>query len=104
MAFVSELIGKIVTDVDGERVGTLKDLLAVMVVKNTHPQITAIVVKERSADRIISIGDVVKFMATEQDLMGENIFCTSLAGEELGRMRSWGPVSCCPNRMSSSAA
>lgn len=28
--------------------------------------------------------------ATEQDLMGENIFCTSLAGEELGRMRSWG--------------
>ena len=28
--------------------------------------------------------------ATEQDLMGENVFCTSLAGEELGRMRSWG--------------
>ena len=28
--------------------------------------------------------------ATEQNLMGENIFCTSLAGEELGRMKSWG--------------
>ena len=28
--------------------------------------------------------------ATEQDLMGENIFCTSLAGDELGRMKSWG--------------
>ena len=28
--------------------------------------------------------------ATEQDLMGENVFCESLAGEELGRMRSWG--------------
>ena len=28
--------------------------------------------------------------ATEQDLMGENIFCTSLSGEELGRMKSWG--------------
>ena len=28
--------------------------------------------------------------ATEQDLMGENIFCVSLAGEELGRMKSWG--------------
>ena len=28
--------------------------------------------------------------ATEQDLMGENIFCTSLVGEELGRMKSWG--------------
>ena len=27
---------------------------------------------------------------THQDLMGENVFCTSLAGEELGRMKSWG--------------
>ena len=63
MAFVSELIGKVVTDVDGERVGTLKDLLAVMLVKNTHPQITALVVKERSADRIISIEDVAVLIA-----------------------------------------
>jgi 2,4-dichlorophenol 6-monooxygenase len=28
--------------------------------------------------------------ATDQDLMGENVFCVSLAGEELGRMKSWG--------------
>jgi len=28
--------------------------------------------------------------ATPQALMGENIFCESLAGEELGRMKSWG--------------
>lgn len=28
--------------------------------------------------------------STQQDLMGENIFCESLAGEELGRMKSWG--------------
>lgn len=28
--------------------------------------------------------------ATHQELMGNNVFCTSLAGEELGRMRSWG--------------
>ena len=63
MAFVSELIGKVVTDVDGERVGTLKDLLAVMLVKNTHPQITAIVVKDRSEDRIISIEDVAVLIA-----------------------------------------
>ena len=27
---------------------------------------------------------------THQDLMGENVFCVSLAGEELGRMKSWG--------------
>ena len=28
--------------------------------------------------------------ATPNHLMGHNVFCTSLAGEELGRMRSWG--------------
>ena len=28
--------------------------------------------------------------ATEQSLMGENVFCESLAGEEIGRMKSWG--------------
>ncbi len=28
--------------------------------------------------------------ATEQDLMGENVFCESLSGEEIGRMKSWG--------------
>ena len=28
--------------------------------------------------------------ATPQALMGENVFCVSLAGEELGRLRSWG--------------
>ena len=28
--------------------------------------------------------------AVEQDLMGENVFCESLAGEEIGRMKSWG--------------
>jgi 2,4-dichlorophenol 6-monooxygenase len=28
--------------------------------------------------------------AADQDLMGENVFCVSLAGEELGRMKSWG--------------
>lgn len=28
--------------------------------------------------------------ASAQELMGENVFCESLAGEEIGRMRSWG--------------
>jgi 2,4-dichlorophenol 6-monooxygenase len=28
--------------------------------------------------------------AVHQDLMGENVFCESLAGEEIGRMKSWG--------------
>jgi 2,4-dichlorophenol 6-monooxygenase len=32
----------------------------------------------------------VYMQAADQDLMGENVFCVSLAGEELGRMKSWG--------------
>ncbi len=28
--------------------------------------------------------------ATEKELMGNNVFCESLAGEEIGRLRSWG--------------
>ncbi len=28
--------------------------------------------------------------AAPQELMGENVFCESLAGEEIGRMKSWG--------------
>jgi len=41
--------------------------------------------------------------ATQQDLMGENVFCVSLAGEELGRMKSWGkhPLSRAEHQLSS---
>lgn len=37
-----------------------------------------------------NVEDEAYLYATEQDLMGENVFCVSLAGEELGRMKSWG--------------
>jgi 2,4-dichlorophenol 6-monooxygenase len=36
------------------------------------------------------VEDEAYMHATAQDLMGENVFCESLAGEELGRMKSWG--------------
>ena len=36
------------------------------------------------------VEDEAYMHATEQDLMGNNVFCTSLAGEELGRMTTWG--------------
>ncbi len=41
--------------------------------------------------------------ATEQELMGNNVFCESLAGEEIGRMQSWGtsPLSKAEHLMSS---
>ncbi|MBN9036777.1 MAG: FAD-dependent monooxygenase [Rhizobiales bacterium] len=49
------------------------------------------------------VEDEAYLYATEQDLMGENVFCTSLAGEELGRMKSWGkhPLSRAEHQLSS---
>lgn len=49
------------------------------------------------------VEDEVYMFAAEQDLMGENVFCTSLAGEEIGRMKSWGkhPVSRAEHQLSS---
>ncbi len=41
--------------------------------------------------------------ATPNDLMGNNVFCTSLAGEELGRLQTWGthPLSAAEHALSS---
>ncbi|MGR3815820.1 MAG: FAD-dependent oxidoreductase [Cognatishimia activa] len=36
------------------------------------------------------VEDEAYMHAAGQDLMGENVFCESLAGEEIGRMKSWG--------------
>ena len=51
------------------------------------------------------VEDEVYLNATEQDLMGENVFCESLAGEEIGRMKSWGthPLSKAEHLLSSPA-
>jgi 2,4-dichlorophenol 6-monooxygenase len=46
--------------------------------------------------RDLGIEEEIIEKATPQHLMGNNIFCTSLAGEELGRLHSWGTH---PNRM-----
>lgn len=41
--------------------------------------------------------------ATGQEYLGENVFCESLAGEEIGRMKSWGthPLSMAEHKLSS---
>ncbi len=41
--------------------------------------------------------------ATHQELMGENVFCESLAGEEIGRIKTWGnhPLSRAEHQLSS---
>jgi 2,4-dichlorophenol 6-monooxygenase len=40
--------------------------------------------------RDLGVEDRVVAQATPQHLMGTTTFCTSIAGEELGRLRSWG--------------
>ncbi|MGV8987028.1 MAG: FAD-dependent oxidoreductase [Cypionkella sp.] len=49
------------------------------------------------------VEDEAYLFATRQADMGENIFCVSLAGEEIGRMNSWGthPVSKAEHLLSS---
>ncbi|MBC8153542.1 MAG: FAD-dependent monooxygenase, partial [Bacteroidetes bacterium] len=46
--------------------------------------------------RDLGIEDDVKRYAVANDFMGNNIFCSSIAGEELGRLYSWGTH---PNRL-----
>jgi 2,4-dichlorophenol 6-monooxygenase len=40
--------------------------------------------------RDMDIDDQVLADATEHDLVGDTVFCTSIAGEEIGRIRTWG--------------
>jgi 2,4-dichlorophenol 6-monooxygenase len=49
------------------------------------------------------VEDEAYAFATEQDLMGQNVFCTAVAGEEIGRMQSWGnhPLSRAEHELSS---
>lgn len=63
MAFVSELIGRPVTDLDGERIGSVKDLLAAKQDDMPHPRIVAIEVKQRHDSIVISIADVAVLIA-----------------------------------------
>ncbi len=52
------------------------------------------ITNQRTMEVLRDLGKAVETeayeQATEQELMGENVFCESLAGEELGRMKSWG--------------
>ncbi|VVT22293.1 FAD-dependent monooxygenase [Hoeflea sp. EC-HK425] len=49
------------------------------------------------------VEDEAYMFCSHQDLMGENVFCESLAGEEIGRMKSWGnhPLSKAEHQLSS---
>jgi len=63
MAFISELIGKPVTDFDGKQIGVLKDLIARTHKDFKHPVIDAIVIKNKEEEEIIPFVDVVVLLA-----------------------------------------
>jgi magnesium transporter len=56
--FISELIGKPVVDIDGERVGSLNDLIARFQKDVSHPVIVGIVAKSQGEFRKISYSDI----------------------------------------------
>jgi len=63
MAFISELIGRPVTDIDGKRIGTLKDVVAHSVGMFPHPVVNAIIVRAAGGDRAIPYGDLAALLS-----------------------------------------
>ena len=63
MYYVSDLIGKPVSDQEGRRIGKLKDLLARQVGKKPHPMIVAIEIKKGGESVFVSIRDVAVLIA-----------------------------------------
>lgn len=63
MPFVSEILGKLVSDVDGESVGVIKDVIASPRATVPHPMISAIEVKHGSKTILISLSDVAVLIA-----------------------------------------
>jgi magnesium transporter len=63
MAFLSELLGRPVADVDGERIGVLDDLIGAFKSELSHPQIAALVVKRSSGNLIVPLSDVAVLIA-----------------------------------------
>jgi len=63
MPYMSELIGKTVTDLDGRPIGHLKDLLATLRKDVPHPHIVALEVKTPSGSRLVPFCDVAVLVA-----------------------------------------
>ncbi len=63
MVFISELIGKPVVDFEGERLGSLSDLIARFQKEMPHPVIVGIVVKRQAEQVLVSYTDVAVILA-----------------------------------------
>src|SRR5574340_552537 len=63
MAFISELIGRPVTDVDGHRIGTLVDLVARPLSGVPHPVVTAAIARTKSGNRAIPFAELAVLLS-----------------------------------------
>jgi magnesium transporter len=63
MLYASEFIGRPVVDVDGKRIGKLKDLIAIRHGEVPHPQLIAIEVKQASGLAYIPMHDVAALIS-----------------------------------------
>ena len=63
MAYISELLGRPVVEVNGERIGSVSDLIASMQVEIPHPKIVAVIVKRRGPPLIVPFSCVAVLVA-----------------------------------------
>jgi magnesium transporter len=63
MVYLSDLMGRPIVDLDGERVGHLEDLIASTLTEVPHPMIVALMIKRPGGLFLVSFSDVVVLLA-----------------------------------------
>jgi sporulation protein YlmC with PRC-barrel domain len=63
MAFVSQLTGKTVTDLEGRKVGSVKDIVARFLGDLRHPIVEGLLVKRKNDEVIVPYADVVALLS-----------------------------------------
>jgi magnesium transporter len=63
MAFISELIGRPVTDYQGKQIGVLKDVIARLVEAVPHPVVQAVLVKTPDKPLLVAYNDVAALLS-----------------------------------------
>ena len=69
MAFLSEMLGRPVTDIDGKLIGTLKDVIAKPMQEFPHPLIQAILVSKKGETLTVNYSAVASLMSPTITLM-----------------------------------
>ncbi len=63
MAFLSQLLGNPVTDLDGAQVGVLGDLVATTLPETAHPVVVAIVIRRKKQEMVVPYSDITVLFA-----------------------------------------